>query len=66
MSIIYPSEFVPVSVVMSNTNEHILYHTESKSYILADRDTMNLRRRLSNDYRNLDFKLSCVGFYVFE
>ncbi|CAH8588811.1 unnamed protein product, partial [Schistosoma bovis] len=55
-----PGESVPISVVNSNTNEHILDNTEFSSNTLSDRHRMNLRRR-TIDYRQLDSNLICGG-----
>ncbi|XP_018651391.1 uncharacterized protein Smp_202160 [Schistosoma mansoni] len=52
-------ESVPISVV--NSNEYILDDTGSVSNTQPDRHTMNLRRRCTIDYRNLDSILSCNG-----
>ncbi|VDP65490.1 unnamed protein product [Schistosoma curassoni] len=56
-----PGEFVPISVVNSNANEHILDNTESLSKTMSDRLRMNLRRRRTIDYKHLDSNLSCGG-----
>ncbi|KAH9596618.1 hypothetical protein MS3_00002239 [Schistosoma haematobium] len=55
-----PSETVPISVVNSNTNEHILHNTEFLSNTMSDRHRMNLRRR-TIDYRHFDYNLRCGG-----
>ncbi|VDO47733.1 unnamed protein product [Schistosoma margrebowiei] len=55
-----PGESLPISVVNSNSNEHILDNTESLSNTLFDRHRMSLRRR-TIDYRRLDSNLSCGG-----
>uniref|UniRef100_A0A183JKV1 Recep_L_domain domain-containing protein n=1 Tax=Schistosoma curassoni TaxID=6186 RepID=A0A183JKV1_9TREM len=47
-------ESVPISVVNSNTNQYILNDTGSIS-----NTQMNLSRRLTINYRNLDSNLSC-------
>ncbi|VDP65047.1 unnamed protein product [Schistosoma curassoni] len=57
-------ESVPISVVNSNTNEHILDNTEFLSSTMSDRQRMNLRRRRTIDYRHLDSNLSCGGYGV--
>ncbi|VDO67462.1 unnamed protein product [Schistosoma margrebowiei] len=54
-----PDESVPISVVNSNASEYILDNTESLPNTLSDRHGMNLRRRRTIDYRNLDSNLSC-------
>ncbi|VDP29924.1 unnamed protein product [Schistosoma mattheei] len=59
-----PGGSVPISVINSNTHEYILDNTESTSNTLSDRHKMNLSRRLTVDYRNLDSKLSCCGYGV--
>ncbi|VDP87865.1 unnamed protein product [Schistosoma mattheei] len=56
-----PSESDPISVVTSNNNEHILDTIEFLSNTLSDRHRMNLRRRRTIDYRQLDSNLSCGG-----
>ncbi|CAH8542619.1 unnamed protein product [Schistosoma intercalatum] len=56
-----PGESVPISIVNSNANEHILDNTESLSNTMSDRLRMNLRRRRTIDYKHLDSNLSCGG-----
>ncbi|VDO54271.1 unnamed protein product [Schistosoma margrebowiei] len=56
-----PGESVPISVVNSNANEHILDYTESFSNTMSDRLRMNLKGRRTIDYKHLDSNLSCGG-----
>ncbi|VDP60141.1 unnamed protein product [Schistosoma mattheei] len=56
-----PSESVPISAVNSNNNEHILDNIEFLSNTMSDRHRMNLRRRRTMDYRQLDSNLSSGG-----
>ncbi|VDP26952.1 unnamed protein product [Schistosoma curassoni] len=56
-----PGEYVPISVVSSNANEHILDNTEFLSNTLSDRHRMNLRRRRTVDYRHLDYNIGYDG-----
>ncbi|VDP62481.1 unnamed protein product [Schistosoma curassoni] len=53
-------EFVPISVVNSNTSENILDHTETTFNTQFDRHTIKLGR-CSIDYQNLDSNLICGG-----
>ncbi|VDO99841.1 unnamed protein product [Schistosoma curassoni] len=56
-----PSESVPILVVSSKTNEHILDNTESLSNTLSDRHKMNLRKGRTIDHKHLDYNLCCSG-----
>ncbi|VDP52514.1 unnamed protein product [Schistosoma curassoni] len=56
-----PGGSVPILVVNSNANEHILDNTESLSNTMSDRFRMNLRRRRTIDYKHLDSNVSCGG-----
>ncbi|VDO73128.1 unnamed protein product [Schistosoma margrebowiei] len=49
-----PGESVPISVVNSNVDEHILDNTESLTNTMPDRLRMNLKRRCTIDYKHLD------------
>ncbi|VDP78652.1 unnamed protein product [Schistosoma curassoni] len=53
-----PGESVPISIINSNANEHILDNTESSSNTISDRLIMNLRRP-TIDYKRLESNLGC-------